>query len=642
MGKTIQSPASQGSELQGTVANLLYPPASYYDCVAPFISLRHAWAYCAKNDAPHFFAHLTVRKIIAYGKDKSRVPWPPVFKQRPVRLSICFWSEHDQVEMWGTVFGGVYAFKDIALERTVLIKTAFREWDGKIQLADIELLPPSYNGRVVPRYYANRKLGAKDKLEELAKNALRHSKQVAVATLLEKAKCDEATLLSKADTSFLSLDALLDALHAPISVEEAQMAQEATRKLSVAALMLSRDRFVRRASSPLSVIAGLQEGMPSLLTRVPFPLPQDQQTAIAEICADLGHHQPMLRLLSGDVGTGKTLTYLLPALAAQQRGAHVAILIPNTLVASQVAAELAALSPDTPYLLLHGGSRKVKITGNPIVVGTTALLSRLSDYPLHLLVCDEQHKMSDSQRSKLVQPYTNVLEATATAVPRTAALVQFGAMDVSILQQCPYDKTIHTHLVANEPEAKKTVMAHLREISTTGQVAIVYPRLVDSDRGRGAEDAAAVWERLFPGQVVTIHGKMEEAEKLAAVGKMRNGEASVLVATTVIEVGITLPSLKAILIADPDLLGLAQLHQLRGRVARHGGEGYCYLVPSRELEEETEWRLRLMTQHSSGFALQEADTLNRGVGDVLGGDEQTGNTAVLFEGIRLKPEDLGM
>lgn len=642
MGQAIQSTGTESSQSQGSVKHLLYPPAAYYDCQHPFISLRQAFAYCKRDAATHFFALLTVKQIHAYGKDKGKVPWPPSYHMRPVRLSICFWSELDQRELWGTVFGGVFAFKDVAPGSTVLIKAAFSEWEGQVQLSNIELLPREFMGHVVPRYYANRKLGAKDQLGMLALDALSHSKQIAVATILEKAQTDERTLLEKAGCGFYSLSALLEALHAPISQAEGLEALEAAKAVSVAALRLSRDRFMRRPSSPRSVIPGLHQQISSWTSRLPFPLTGDQQQAIAEICRDLEYHQPMLRLLSGDVGTGKTLTYLLPALAAQRQGANVGILIPNTLVASQVARELAELSPETPQVLLQGGARKTKLTGNPIVIGTTAILSRLDKYPLHLLICDEQHKMSDSQRSKLVQPFTNVLEATATAVPRTAALVQFGAMDVSILQQCPYQKVIHTTVVPNEPDAKQAIMTQLREVNRRGQIAIVYPRLESTERGRGAEDAAEVWERLFPGQVVTINGKMEEEEKLAAIDKMRQRKASVLVATTVIEVGITLPSLEAILIADPDLLGLAQLHQLRGRVARHGGNGFCFLVPSRTLEEETLQRLQLLEKHASGFALQEADMLNRGVGDLINGGEQTGNQAILFEGIRLRPADLDL
>lgn len=642
MVKTVSIAASQSGKQQGSVANLLYPPASYLDCVYPFTSLRRAWEYCRRSQRKHFVAHLQVRRLLAYDRNGSRVSWPNSYAMRPARLSICFYSEADNVEMWGSVFGAVTAYKDIEDGHMALVRASFREWNGVIQLGDLELLPSHYIGRVVPRYRANRRLGTKDKLEDLAKDALSSSRQQAVATILQQARTDEKTLLHAADTGFHSLEAVLCALHAPISLEEADLAKSAAKKLSVAALLLSRDRFLRRPSEPRSVIPNLEPNLSIWEERLPFELTSDQKTAIREICSDLAHHQPMLRLLSGDVGTGKTMTYLLPALAAQRAGFKVAIMIPNVLVANQVAQELRNLSPETPSLLLGGASKgKPDLSGNPIIVGTTALLGRLANYPLDLLICDEQHKLSEQQRSKLIQPWTNVLEATATAVPRTAALVEFGAMDVSVLKECPYQKTIFTRVVPCDPAAKKSVMAHLKSICAAGnQIAVVYPRLSNSDRGRGAEDAAFLWEVQFPGQVVTIHGRMEDDEKEEAIQRMKQREAMVLVATTVIEVGITLPSLSAILITDPDLLGLAQLHQLRGRVARHGGNGYCYLAPSRELDEDTIERLKLMEMYDSGFALQEADMLARGMGNLISGEEQTGNPSILFQGVKLLPEDL--
>ncbi|MDN0082335.1 helicase-related protein [Crenobacter sp. SG2305] len=641
MGKVVQSAAVESGQpikRTGTADHLLYPPAYYHDCVAPFSSLRQAWRYCQSEGSPFFIGLLTVKAITAYDNTKQRVPWPSGFQRRPVRLSILFESEAG--ELWGTVFGGVFAWKDVAPGDRALIRAKFDDWNGKIQLASIERFPISFLGRTVPIYYANRRLGPKADLADLASEALGTRRQEAVATLLQRAQTDERSLLTEAGVRFQSLEAVLEGLHAPFSGKEGVEALDAAHALSVAALRMSKRRFETRPSHPQSVLSGLEASIQRYASRLPFPLTADQHTAIAEVVADLGHHQPMNRLISGDVGTGKTLTYLLPALAAHAAGAHVGILIPNLLVASQVAGELAALAPEVPQLLITGSSGKARFEGRPIVIGTTAMLSRLAKYPLHFAIIDEQHKLSEAQRSKLVQPYTNVLEATATAVPRTAALVEFGAMDVSLLRQCPYQKNIVTNLVQPSIEEKKRVMQALRAtVSAGGQVAVVYPRLSASDNNRGIDNSTASWERLFPDQVVVLHGQMDDGEKQAAVDKMRSGQASVLVATTVIEVGITLPSLKAILIVDPDRLGLAQLHQLRGRVARHGGDGLCYLMPGKELEDETAERLKLMERYSSGFELQEADLAMRGFGALLSGESQTGNASVLFEGIKLRPGD---
>jgi ATP-dependent DNA helicase RecG len=271
----------------------------------------------------------------------------------------------------------------------------------------------------------------------------------------------------------------------------------------------------------------------------------------------------------------------------------------------------------------------------------------------HLVVTDEQHKFSTQQKAALASTFTNTLEATATAIPRSLALVAYGDMDVSVLRECPVQKCIDTKIVNADEEQKVTQFVR-RIVGDGGQVAVIYPLV---DKGAGAEvagdsdspatarqgvmDGFEAWNARFPGRVGVLHGKQSSDEKAAVIEAMKAKKIDVLVSTLVLEVGVTLPSLKALLVTSPECFGLAQLHQLRGRVARHGGQGWMVVLARSDLTEESMERLRTLRACNDGFQLAEHDMNIRGFGDVsMYGSAQVGGHRVLFHNTGLTHDEI--
>lgn len=533
-----------------------------------------------------------------------------------------------------TIFGNTFAWKDIRVGDTVHLYGGFKVWNSVMQMNNPEIVPREMIGRVVPSYRGHR-YGTVEKSRHLTQEA---ADQITRAIGLSQAEILRRSGVEDMNRVFVDL-------HFPDCIETAEKAQKAIRMLAalqiVARAEQMRPQPVERAFIDLSSVDvdGIIAGLPHALT-------DDQRLAVHEILADLQAAYPMSRLLSGDVGTGKTLTYLIPAYAAWLAGVNVAILTPNQLLVDQIAQEARSLFPGCDVAAITAETAKAKTSFfAPMLVGTTALLAaaRKAGYLPDFLVVDEQHKLSRAQREGLCAPHTNILEATATAIPRTAALVTHGGMEVSVLKQSPVKKQIETRIVTRE--GRRELFAKLQSIiATGGQVAVVYPLVeggVENDK-RSVLSAAEMWQKHLPGKVGVIHGKMAAEEKHAQMSRMKLREFDVLVASTVIEIGVTVPALRAIVVVNSDRYGVSQLHQMRGRVARAGGDGYCFLYLPEEVSPDTMERLRLMEQFSDGFSLAERDLSLRGFGDLSAdADVQTGKAVTVFEGVKLMPHDLG-
>jgi ATP-dependent DNA helicase RecG len=239
-----------------------------------------------------------------------------------------------------------------------------------------------------------------------------------------------------------------------------------------------------------------------------------------------------------------------------------------------------------------------------------------------------------------VDEHTNLIEATATCIPRTAALVTHGGMSVSILRTCPVVKKIHTKIVYEKEKTK--LFNHVTDTLKAGyQIAFIYPRVDSKDPRLSVEQAFELWNNMFPGLVVKLHGKMTENEKNHVIEGMKSGQYQLLISSTVIEIGLTLEKLKAVVVIDASRYGVSTLHQIRGRVARHGGAGGFYMYMPLAVKDNTIERLTLLEKHADGFALAEHDMEQRGFGD-LGEDseDQKGLAITLFKGIKIRPSDL--
>lgn len=382
---------------------------------------------------------------------------------------------------------------------------------------------------------------------------------------------------------------------------------------------------------------------------LPFPLTGAQRRSIAEIEGDMAQASPMLRLLQGDVGSGKTVVALEAMLAAVEAGAQAALLAPTEILARQHYDTLRRLAAPTgvDIALLtgrdKGKARESKLMGLldgsiDICIGTHAIFQESVSYRnLALAVIDEQHRFGVGQRLMLTRKgrvTPHCLAMTATPIPRTLTLAQYGEMDVSRLDEMPPGRQpIDTRVVAAErmPDIVEGIARHL----ATGQQAYWVCPMVrenEADDLAAAEARFAQLKERFGDTVVLVHGQLKAEIKDAAMERFASGAAKLLVATTVIEVGVDVPDATLMVIEQAERFGLAQLHQLRGRVGRGSDKSVCLLVRGLQLSETARERLALMRETQDGFRLAEEDLRLRGGGELLG-TRQSGDTPFRIAGL---------
>ncbi len=384
---------------------------------------------------------------------------------------------------------------------------------------------------------------------------------------------------------------------------------------------------------------------------LPFELTNAQKRVMKEIRADMGSGRQMNRLLQGDVGSGKTLVALLSMLLAVDNHCQACMMAPTEILATQHYATVMAFLKDMDIrvALLTGSTKKKErqkilpaIASGEIqlVIGTHALIEETVVFAsLGLAIIDEQHRFGVAQRSRLWTKNTivpHVLVMTATPIPRTLAMTLYGDLDVSVIDELPPGRkpiqTLHRY-----DTKKAQLYDFLRsEIGRGRQVYVVYPLIEGSEKldYKNLEEGYEVFREVFPEyKVCMVHGRMKAADKEAEMQRFISGEAQILMATTVIEVGVNVPNASVMVIESAERFGLSQLHQLRGRVGRGAEQSYCILVSSYKLSNDTRKRLEIMVSTNNGFEIAEADLRLRGHGD-LEGTQQSG------EGIELKIANL--
>lgn len=358
---------------------------------------------------------------------------------------------------------------------------------------------------------------------------------------------------------------------------------------------------------------------------LPFPLTGAQRRAIAEIRADLARPHPMNRLLHGDVGSGKTLVALAAMLLAVESGAQAALMAPTQILAEQHYLNFTRLlAPLDIPISLRTGSRREESGARPgILLGTHALLHDETLFSnLGLVVIDEQHKFGVLQRARLIGQgcAPDVLVMSATPIPRTLSMTIYGDLDVSVLDEMPANRGKIITAVRDSsklPEAAAFLRKHLE---AGRQAYIVYPLIDQSEKlqSKAAAQEFDKWrELLSPMPCELLHGRVSPEEKDAIMDRFRRGETKALISTTVIEVGIDVANANLMLVENAERFGLAQLHQLRGRIGRGSHKSYCILLPDTDSAETLE-KLRILESTSNGFEIAEADLRLRGPGDILG------------------------
>jgi ATP-dependent DNA helicase RecG len=364
-------------------------------------------------------------------------------------------------------------------------------------------------------------------------------------------------------------------------------------------------------------------------TSLPFDLTEAQKRSIREILADMRAARPMNRLLQGDVGSGKTFVAMAAMLLAIGSGCQAALMAPTQILAEQHYLTFRRwLEPLGIRVALRTGNRDegnhLEIEGEPqIIIGTHALLyDSVSFRDLGLVVIDEQHKFGVAQRASLIRQgiVPDVLVMTATPIPRTLTMTIYGDLDVSLLDEKPPGRgkiITAVRIAAKQTDVTKFVKDQLAQ---GRQAYLVYPLVEESEtlKAESATEAFEKWKkRLGSHQVGLIHGKLRPEEKESVMRRFREGETAALVSTTVIEVGVDVPNANVMILHHAERFGLAQLHQLRGRIGRGGHKSYCVLLTDGKNPEALE-KLRVLEQSSDGFEIAEADLRLRGPGDVLG------------------------
>lgn len=472
---------------------------------------------------------------------------------------------------------------------------------------------------------------------------------VDAAIPLARALGDPLPVWMRERLSLPSLSEAIHAVHFPRRRPEARLGRRRLVLGELVILQLGLLALMRREAA--GAVAAPLRG-PGLLEKrvrdgLPFALTSEQERALMQVQADVARTRPMRRLLQGEVGSGKTLVAVLAMCIAVESDAQAAILVPTETLAEQHLRNLDALLAPTgisPVLLtgrVQGAERERRLmsirTGTAqVVVGTQALLSEGVEFAnLALVVVDEQHRFGVEQRSALTSRAdsgrAHVLYMTATPIPRTMALTAFGDLLVSVIRRRPPGRSPVATEWVREPE-RDDAYARVREELRAGRRAyVICPRVEQDTDGRRSAIAEA--ERLaagpFSGFTVGLaHGAQSSEEKRQAMLDFAEGRTDLLVATTVVEVGIDVAEATVIVIEDAERFGLAQLHQLRGRVGRGHDAGLCMLF-GEPTNEEGARRLEAMTQVSDGFALAELDLEMRGEGTVLGAS-QSGATDLRF------------
>lgn len=434
---------------------------------------------------------------------------------------------------------------------------------------------------------------------------------------------------------------LLRSIHRPTTLNNARLALQIARRSVVDEIRSHASLGANLRGLALRPQYNIDEALIAFVGEQPETLSQDQRQALNVIRKAINNETGSRILLNGDVGCGKTLVFLLAiAAVAQSSGGKVGVVVPSDLVAQQIHREATARFAGLNPLLVTAASALDAQTitdSGQIIIGTQALLNQGQDAGLHLkaLVIDEQHKFSVAQRQQLADDKTHIIEASATPIPRTLALALFDGWREARITRSPVEKRIRSRIIGQDD--RSTVANIVKRHCGLGKRAIfIYPKV----KGEGATvtDAANRLQKWAPGIVTMLHGQLKPEQKAQALEDFRSGKCPIIVASTAVEVGVDVKDIGVMVVNDADRFGVSQLHQLRGRLARNGGEADFLMLAKPKLAKTTRARLEAVARHADGFSLAERDLEIRGFGDLLG-EMQSGKSTGTFKLPRLEAAD---
>jgi RecG-like helicase len=721
-------------DISGPQELLSFLPTSYLDFRKPITSVAEA----LKIDGPVY-----MKAIVTYKATKTGFQ----SKEGKDRELMSITLGDGRATFKAAVFGNFPAMEKLKPNDVVFIYGKMQRNGQYLEMQGINFIDSHEQGRIVAKYK-----GKDGKISPITvafnmATALNNHMQENAEFLCSKFSTNEADLLKKSLLPFTSLHRFFLAIHRPKDEVDIRRAAEGCARLNGYYAVNKALKAEEFPDNPLAKIQVSVEMLKTMTTNMVMrsssgerniTLTEDQKRAIWNIIKDLGRDNPTRHLLMGDVGCGKTFAYMIPAVAAHLIGASVCILMPNTLLAQQVQNEIIATYPEAKTTLVIGDGKSKKYA-NPvydgsIIIGTNAIINWAKNFTkpheFDLVIIDEQQKIGMSHKNAVLAEHTNLIEASATPIPRTLAHSVYGDKQVSFIEKCPVEKDIKTMIIADDE--KKVAMDKLIEWMKKGrQVAILYPlkrpeipvyefivprqydsesfaRIISDNGGkrvkviddiskskfsdtedaeyylirfiapdecfeairdniyafakpedvillsdiddeeekersiRSVEGAFEVWNAKLPGKVIMIHGGMGTKAKLDAAEKAKSGAYQIIITSTVIEIGLTMPNLFCMLVVEADNLGASTLHQLRGRLVRLGGLGEFIMHtchPRASIPEETFERLNILVKYKKGSEIADADMRLRGFGD-LSKDaiRQSGSAKGVFPGMKITPQ----
>jgi len=514
--------------------------------------------------------------------------------------------------------------KLLATGHEVIVYGKVKDYNGRLVidhpefevLREDDIAAPIHLERIVPIY---------KNLSGLAQRRLREI----INLLLQQTEAGTLASIRDVEPNTPRYQALSE-VHFPLTLEQAQVARRRFAREEFFALQLNvvwrRARYHEQAGRVLGTRTTL---LKRFYASLPFDLTAAQKRSIKEIVADLREARPMHRLLQGDVGSGKTFVAMAAMLLAIDTGCQAALMAPTQILAEQHYLTFRRwLEPLGLRVALRTANRDesnhLPLAGDTqIIIGTHALLyDSFAFRDLGLVVIDEQHKFGVAQRAALVSQglVPDVLVMTATPIPRTLTMTLYGDLDVSVLDEKPPGRGKIVTAVRIAPKQTDVTKFIKSQIADGRQVYLVYPLVEESAtlNAESAIEAYAKWQKRLPGcQVGLLHGKLKPEDKEAVMSRFRSGEIAALVATTVIEVGVDVANASVMVLHHAERFGLAQMHQLRGRIGRGTHKGWCILLTDGKNPEGLE-KLKILEHSADGFEIAEADLRLRGPGDVLG------------------------